>query len=43
VTPGTCGADGEKAQVILVRVRTLDVGNASQRTRSHEGKAMSYA
>jgi hypothetical protein len=29
VTPGTYGAGGEKAQVILVRVRTLGVGNAS--------------
>jgi hypothetical protein len=29
VTPGTCGADGEKAQVILVRVRAPGVGNAS--------------
>jgi hypothetical protein len=29
VTPGTCGADGEKAQVILVWVRTPGVGNTS--------------
>jgi hypothetical protein len=29
VTPGTCGTDGEKAQVILVWVRALGVGNAS--------------
>jgi hypothetical protein len=29
VTPGTCGADGEKAQVILVWVRAPGVGNAS--------------
>jgi hypothetical protein len=28
VTPGTCGAHGEKAQVILVWVRTPGVGNA---------------
>ena len=26
-TPGTCGADGENAQVILVWVRTAGVGN----------------
>ena len=26
VTPGTCGAGGEKAQVILVRVGTLTLG-----------------
>ena len=29
VTPGTCGADGEKAQVILVWVRVPGVGNTS--------------
>jgi hypothetical protein len=29
VTPGTCGANGEKAQVILVWVRAPGVGNAS--------------
>jgi hypothetical protein len=29
VTPGTCGAGGEKAQVILVWVRAPGVGNAS--------------
>ena len=29
VTPGTYGADGEKAQVILKWVRALSVGNAS--------------
>jgi hypothetical protein len=29
VTPGTCGADGEKAQVILLWVRAPGVGNAS--------------
>jgi hypothetical protein len=29
VTFGTCGADGENAQVILVWVRVLSVGNAS--------------
>jgi hypothetical protein len=29
VTPGTCGADGEKVQVILVWVRAPGVGNAS--------------
>jgi hypothetical protein len=29
VTPGTCGADGEKAQVILVWVKAPGVGNAS--------------
>ena len=27
--PGTCGADGKKAQVILVWVRASGVGNAS--------------
>jgi hypothetical protein len=29
LTPGTCGAGGEKAQVILVWVRAPGVGNAS--------------
>jgi hypothetical protein len=29
VTPGTCGADGENDQVILVWVRAPGVGNAS--------------
>jgi hypothetical protein len=29
VTPGTCGAGGENAQVILVWVRAPGVGNAS--------------
>jgi hypothetical protein len=29
-TPGTCGAGGEKALVILVWVRAPGVGNASQ-------------
>jgi hypothetical protein len=29
MTPGTCGADGEKAQVILVWVRASGVENAS--------------
>ena len=29
VTPGTCGANGEKAQVILVWVRAPRVGNTS--------------
>ena len=29
VTPGTCGADGENAQMILVWVRAQDVENAS--------------
>jgi hypothetical protein len=29
VTPRTCGASGEKAQMILVWVRTPGVGNAS--------------
>ena len=29
VTPGTCGADGEKAQMIRVWVRAPGVGNAS--------------
>ena len=33
MTPGTCGAGGEKAQVILVWVRTLGVGNASHPPR----------
>jgi hypothetical protein len=33
VTPGTCGAGGEKAQVILVRVRFPGVGNASHPRR----------
>jgi hypothetical protein len=29
VTPETCGADGEKAQVILVWVKAPGVGNAT--------------
>ena len=29
VTPGTCGAVGERDQMILVWVRTPGVGNAS--------------
>jgi hypothetical protein len=29
VTPGTCGADGEKAQMIIVWVRASGVGNTS--------------
>jgi hypothetical protein len=29
VTSGTCGAEGEKAQMILVWVRAPGVGNAS--------------
>jgi hypothetical protein len=33
VTPGTCGADGEKAQMILVWVRAPGVGNASHQRR----------
>jgi hypothetical protein len=33
VTPGTCGAGDEKAQVILVWVRTPGVGNASHPRR----------
>jgi hypothetical protein len=33
VTPGTCGAGGEKAQVILVWVRAPGVGNASHPRR----------
>ena len=33
VTPGTCGDVGEMAQVILVWVRALDVGNASHPRR----------
>ena len=33
VTPGTCGAGGEKAQVILVWVRAPSVGNASHPRR----------
>jgi hypothetical protein len=33
VTPGTCGAGGEKAQVILLWVRALGVGNASHPRR----------
>jgi hypothetical protein len=28
-SPGTCGADGEKAQMILMLVRSPSVGNAS--------------
>ena len=33
VTPGTCGAVGERAQVILVWVRAPGVGNASHPQR----------
>ena len=33
VTPGTCGAIGERAQVILVWVRAPGIGNASQPRR----------
>ncbi len=33
VTPGTCGAVGERAQVILVWVRAPGVGNASHPRR----------
>jgi hypothetical protein len=33
VTPGTCCADGEKAQLILVWVRAPGVGNASHPRR----------
>jgi hypothetical protein len=33
VTPGTCGAGGGKAQVILVWVRAPSVGNASHPRR----------
>ena len=33
MTPGTCGAVGERAQVILVWVRALSVGNASHPRR----------
>ena len=33
VTPETCGAIGEKAQVILVWMRAQDVGNASHPQR----------
>jgi hypothetical protein len=33
VTPGTCGAGGEKDQVILVWVRAPGVGNASHPQR----------
>ena len=29
MTPGTCGAVGEKAQVIVVWVRAPSIGNAS--------------
>ena len=33
VTPGTCGAIGERAQVILMRVRAPGIGNASHPQR----------
>ena len=33
MTPGTCGAVGERAQVILVWVRAPGVGNASHPQR----------
>ena len=33
MTPGTCGAVGERAQVVLVWVRAPGVGNASQPRR----------
>ena len=41
VTPGTCGAIGEKAQVILVWVRAPGSWERlpPTETRSHEGKA----
>ena len=44
VTPRTCGAIGERAQVILVWVRALGVGNAShpQRLGGTRVKAISY-
>jgi hypothetical protein len=43
VTPGTCGAGGEKAQVILVWVGPGRWERLPPtETRSHEGKAMSY-
>jgi hypothetical protein len=39
----TCGVVGEKAQVILVWVRALGVGNASHRRRlKHQGVAISH-
>ena len=33
VTPGTCGAGGERAQMILVWVRAPGIGNASHPRR----------
>ena len=41
VTPGTCGAIGERAQVILVWVRAPGRWEClpPTETRSHEGKA----
>ena len=38
VTPETCGAIGERAQVVVVWVRAPGIG-----TRKHKGKAISYA
>ena len=39
VTPETCDAIGKGAQVIIVWVRALGIGNAStHETRIHEGK-----
>jgi hypothetical protein len=32
-TPGTCGVVGERAQVILMWVRALDIGNVSHPKR----------
>ena len=43
VTPGSCSAVGERAQVILVWVRASDVGNAlTHGPRNHKGKAIRY-
>ena len=43
VTPRTCGAIGERAQVILMWVRVLGVENTTHpwRLRSHKSKGMS--
>ena len=43
VTPGTCGAVGERAQVILMWVRAPGVGNASHPRRLGGTRAMPYA
>ena len=44
VTPGTCGAIGERAQVILMWARFRALGTLlPTETRRHKGKAMSYA